>query len=117
MALVHRGRKEHKRENGRNSTELKKKIEQHFNINKKRLFTYLFRFYENRVSLCSPGCLGTHSVDQAGLELRDPPASASQVLGLKACATTPGYGYYNSEAYRIIVAKGSFYVDTFKDIS
>ncbi len=24
-----------------------------------------------RVSLCSPGCPGTHSVDQAGLELRD----------------------------------------------
>jgi hypothetical protein len=42
------------------------------------------------VSLCSPGCPGTHSVDQAGLELRDPPASASQVLGLKACATTRG---------------------------
>jgi hypothetical protein len=41
------------------------------------------------VSLCSPGCPGTHSVDQAGLELRDPPASASLVLGLKACATTP----------------------------
>ncbi|GAB1301193.1 Predicted gene 8251 [Apodemus speciosus] len=39
-------------------------------------------------SLCSPGCPGTHSVDQAGLELRNPPASASQVLGLKACATT-----------------------------
>ena len=30
-----------------------------------------------------------HSVDQAGLELRNPPASASRVLGLKACATTP----------------------------
>jgi hypothetical protein len=29
-------------------------------------------------------------VDQAGLELRNPPASASRVLGLKACATTPG---------------------------
>ncbi|GAB1292780.1 Non-structural maintenance of chromosomes element 4 [Apodemus speciosus] len=41
------------------------------------------------VSLCSPGCPGTHSVDQAGLELRNPPASASQVLGLQACATTP----------------------------
>jgi hypothetical protein len=27
-------------------------------------------FYWNRVSLCSPGCPGTHSVDQAGLELR-----------------------------------------------
>ncbi|GAB1285549.1 N-acetylneuraminate lyase [Apodemus speciosus] len=32
--------------------------------------------------------LGTHSVDQAGLQLRNPPASASQALGLKACATT-----------------------------
>ncbi|GAB1290241.1 S-adenosyl-L-methionine-dependent tRNA 4-demethylwyosine synthase TYW1 [Apodemus speciosus] len=38
------------------------------------------------VSLCSPGCPGTHSVDQAGLELRNPPASASQVLGLKGFA-------------------------------
>ncbi|GAB1288172.1 Eukaryotic translation initiation factor 4E [Apodemus speciosus] len=27
-------------------------------------------------------------IDQAGLELRNPPASASKVLGLKACATT-----------------------------
>jgi hypothetical protein len=44
----------------------------------------------DRVSLCSPGCLGTHSVDQAGLKLRNLPASASGVLGLKACATTPG---------------------------
>jgi hypothetical protein len=33
------------------------------------------------VFLCSPGCRGTHSVDQAGLELRNLPASASQVLG------------------------------------
>ncbi|GAB1300069.1 Sphingomyelin phosphodiesterase 4 [Apodemus speciosus] len=41
----------------------------------------------SRVSLCSPGCPGTHSVDQAGLELRNPPASASQVL-VKVCATT-----------------------------
>jgi hypothetical protein len=48
-----------------------------------------FFFSRDRVSLCSPGCLGTHFVDQAGLELRNPPASASQVLGLKACATTP----------------------------
>jgi hypothetical protein len=31
---------------------------------------------------------GTHSADQAGLELRNPPASASQVLGLKASTTT-----------------------------
>jgi hypothetical protein len=44
----------------------------------------------DRVSLYSPGYPGTHFVDQAGLELRNPPASASQVLGLKVCATTPG---------------------------
>jgi hypothetical protein len=44
----------------------------------------------DRVSLYSSGCPGTHFVDQAGQELRNPPASASQVLGLKACATTPG---------------------------
>jgi hypothetical protein len=37
----------------------------------------------DRVSLCSPGCPGTHSVDQAGLKLRNPSPSASQVLGLK----------------------------------
>jgi hypothetical protein len=42
----------------------------------------------------SPGCPGTHSVDQAGLELRNPPASASQVLGLKVCAITPGLFIY-----------------------
>jgi hypothetical protein len=41
----------------------------------------------DRISLCSPGCPGTHSVDQAGYELRNLPASASQVLGLKAGAT------------------------------
>jgi hypothetical protein len=35
-------------------------------------------------------CPGTHFADQAGLELRNLSASASQVLGLKACATTPG---------------------------
>jgi hypothetical protein len=38
----------------------------------------------DRVSLCSLGCPGTHFVDQAGLELRNLPASAFQVLGLKA---------------------------------
>ena len=47
-----------------------------------------FGFFQDRVSLCSPGCPETHSVDQVGLKLRNPPASASQVLGLKAWATT-----------------------------
>jgi hypothetical protein len=49
-----------------------------------------FLVFQDRVSLYSPGCPGTHFVDQAGLELRNPPASASQVLGLKVCATTRG---------------------------
>jgi hypothetical protein len=44
--------------------------------------------FQDRVSLCSPGCPGTHSVDQAGLKLRNLPAYASQLMGLKACATT-----------------------------
>jgi hypothetical protein len=48
----------------------------------------VFYFFQDRVSLCSPGCPGTHSVDQAGLKLRDPAASASQVLGLKECTRT-----------------------------
>jgi hypothetical protein len=52
------------------------------------LFSWLVLVFLDRVSLCSPGCPGTHSVVQAGLELRNLPASASQVLGLKVCATT-----------------------------
>jgi hypothetical protein len=50
------------------------------------LFIYLFLIFQDRVSLYSPGCPGTHFVNQAGLELRNLPASASQVLGLKARA-------------------------------
>jgi hypothetical protein len=40
------------------------------------------------VFLYSPGCPGAHFVDQAGLKLRNPPVSVSQILGLKVCATT-----------------------------
>jgi hypothetical protein len=57
----------------------------------KFLFVCLFVFcfvFQDRVSLCSSGCPGTHSVNQAGLKLRNLPASASQVLGLKAGTTT-----------------------------
>jgi hypothetical protein len=44
------------------------------------LFLYILlvcSVFQDRVSLYSPGCPGTCSVDQAGLELRDPLASAS----------------------------------------
>jgi hypothetical protein len=56
------------------------------------LFVCLFFVFvfQDRVSLYRPGCPEAHFVDQAGLELRYPPASACWVLGLKACTTTPG---------------------------
>jgi hypothetical protein len=43
---------------------------------------FYFLVFRDRVSLCGPGCPGTHCVDQAGLELRNPPASASSA-GIK----------------------------------
>jgi hypothetical protein len=51
--------------------------------------------FRDRVSLCSPGCPGTHFVEQAGRELRNPSASASRMLGLKACATMPSINLFS----------------------
>ena len=53
------------------------------------VFVLFVLFFSRQVSLCSFGvCAGTHSVDQAGLELTESSASASRVLGLKMCTTT-----------------------------
>ena len=41
------------------------------------LFCFLFFVFSDRVSLCNPRCPGTHSVDQAGIELRNVTASAT----------------------------------------
>lgn len=41
----------------------------------------------DRVSLCGPGCPGTHPVDQASLELKRAACLPPPVLGLKACTT------------------------------
>ena len=55
------------------------------------VFVFVFVFvFQARVSLYSPGCPGLHFVDQAGLELRNLPASAFQVMGLNVCTTMPG---------------------------
>ena len=52
--------------------------------------------------LCAaPGCPGTHSVDQAGLELTNSPASASQALALKACATMLSFGFVLKWAFLV----------------
>jgi hypothetical protein len=64
-------------------------------------FWFWFLVFRDRVSLYSPGCPGTHFVDQAGLELRNPPASASQVLGLKACATTARPLYFIANLFTL----------------
>jgi hypothetical protein len=57
-------------------------------------FCFLFFVFRDKVSLYSPGCPGTHFVDQGGLELRNLPASVSWVLGLKACTTTSSTGIF-----------------------
>ena len=50
-----------------------------------KIYLFLYFGFWDRASLYSPGSPGTHSVDQAGIKLRNPPASASQVLGLNSC--------------------------------
>jgi hypothetical protein len=56
----------------------------------------LFLFFWDRVSLCSPGCPGTHFVDQAGLKLSNPPASASQLWLFVTASQTNTYDHYLS---------------------
>jgi hypothetical protein len=52
-------------------------------------FCFVFVFFEIGFLCAALAVLKLNSVDQAGLEThRDPPASASQVVGSKACATT-----------------------------
>jgi hypothetical protein len=67
---------------------LQKLIKMYFKTSGFLIIYFMFCFPQDKGSPRSPGCPRTYSVDQAVLELRDPPASASPV-GLKACATTP----------------------------
>lgn len=50
--------------------------------------THTHTVFQNRISLCGPRCAGTCFVDQAGMKLRDLPASAFQTVVLK-CAPQP----------------------------
>ena len=69
-------------------------------------FVCFVLFFPGRVSLYSPGCPGTHFVDLAGLKLRNLPASASQVLGLRCAPPLPSptsldkHKARDSETYR-----------------
>lgn len=49
---------------------------------------FVFCFFKTRVSLCSPACLDVYSVDQNGLDIREPPATVSQELGLEMSTST-----------------------------
>ena len=73
------------------------------------IFLFLF-FLWDRVSLCLPGCPGTHFVDQAVLELRNPPASASRVLGLKSCSTRTRLPLFLYSIYILIVTPIPFHL-------
>ena len=68
------------------------------------LFCFVL-FFRAKVSLYSPSCPGLPFVDQAGLELRNLPASAFQVMGLNVCATMPGQ--YVSLIHTILIALSS----------
>lgn len=52
----------------------------------------LIFFFEVWFLCVALACPGIHSVDQANLKLRAPPASALRVPGLKACAMVPTPG-------------------------
>jgi hypothetical protein len=51
-------------------------------------FWCCFCFFWGRVSLCSPSYSRTHSVEEAGLDLRNYFASVFWMLRLKVCTTT-----------------------------
>jgi hypothetical protein len=61
-------------------------------------FFFSFWFFKTEFLCVALAVLELTLVDQTGLELRDPPVSASQVLGLKACATIAQLGplFYSS---------------------
>ena len=74
------------------------------------IFLFLFFSLWDRVSLCLPGCPGTYFVDQAVLELRNPPASASRVLGLKSCSTMTWLPLFLYSIYILIVTPIPFHL-------
>jgi hypothetical protein len=65
-------------------------------------FFFGWLVFWDRVSLYSPGCPGTHFVDQTGLELRN-------LLRLKVCATMPGSSFSILFCY-FIVCVGMFWL-------
>jgi hypothetical protein len=65
-----------------------------YKINKSFCLFVWFGFFETGF-LCLALAVLELTLFQAGFQLRNPPASPSQVLGLKACATTTQRKYIN----------------------
>ena len=79
----------------------------------KYLFNLSISFFFShwdRVSLYLPGCPGTYFVDQAVLELRYPPGSASWVLQLKSCSTMTWLPLFLYSIYILIVTPIPFHL-------
>jgi hypothetical protein len=55
--------------------------------------------FRDRVSLYSPGCPGTHFVDQAGLELRNLPSRSFSTVLLSSglCGFLKWHNIFNSD--------------------
>ena len=53
-----------------------------FIFKKKNIAASIFFFPETGSLRCNPDCPEIHSIDQADFELRETPASASQMMGL-----------------------------------
>ena len=64
----------------------------------------LFLFFQDMVSLCSLGLPRTQSLEQAGLELRIPPAYASQSAEIKG-TTAQSRKRINSATWEVKVVE------------
>jgi hypothetical protein len=80
------------------------------------LLLFFVLVFWDKISLCSPGCLGTHSVDQAGLELRNSPVClpSAGIKGMCHHARLPFlktqlhfYYFNNCSLYRFLQWKSS----------
>ena len=61
------------------------------------MFGLVWFFLTEFLWTVSPGCPGTHSVDQTDFKLRDLPASFFWVMGSKACDTMPSLKSFSDE--------------------
>jgi hypothetical protein len=77
------------------------------------LFVCFVLFFRDRVSLYSPGCPGTHSVDQAGLELRNP--ACLWIKGMRHHTRLKETFYLNKKVFLCLPASINFEIHHLKE--